>query len=282
VFVAYCPERVLPGRILIEVIENDRIVGGITPACAREAVAFYNSFIEGDAYATSAVSAEIVKLAENSYRDVNIAFANELASLAAGFGADPFEIVNLANCHPRVDILRSGPGVGGHCISVDPWFLVAADPQSTSLIRTAREVNDRRPYQIVDQIQTLVQTHKISKVGCLGLAYKADVDDLRESPSLDIVLELRRRGIADIMACDPYVTETEIEGLPLFELDVLVEECDLLVMLTDHSQFLQLPTATLSQKILVDTRGKWKDATERTEATEDQQLVLAAVSQRAA
>lgn len=282
VFVAYCPERVLPGRILIEVIENDRIVGGVTSECTRQAVGFYRNFIEGNVYPTTAASAEIVKLAENSYRDVNIAFANELSSLAEGFGVDPFEIVELANRHPRVEILRSGPGVGGHCISVDPWFLVAAAPQTTPLIQTARQVNDRRPHQIVDQIEKLVRENTITSIGCLGLAYKADVDDLRESPSLEIVRELQRRGLAKILACDPYVSSEQFDEFPLYKLETVLAESDMLVLLTDHTEFLQISAEQLAQKTIVDTRGRWQDHLRKVEPIEHRPNVLATLAKRAA
>ncbi len=282
VFVAYCPERVLPGRILIEVIENDRIVGGVTNSCSQRAVEFFHGFIEGEAFPTTAVSAEIVKLAENSYRDVNIAFANELSSLAEGFGVDPFEIVQLANHHPRVNILRSGPGVGGHCIGVDPWFLVAAAPETTPLIRMARQVNNRRPHQIADQVETLARENNVTTIGCLGLAYKADVDDLRESPSLDIVRELHRRGFADILACDPYVTEEQFDEFPLYVLETILEKSDMLLLLTDHVQFLRISAEQLSQKIIVDTRGMWRAILSEVESIYDQPLTIPVAGRRAA
>ncbi len=190
VFVAHCPERVLPGRILLEVVQNDRVVGGITPRCSEQAQKFYESFVNGQVFATNALSAETTKLVENSYRDVNIAFANELSILCDRLGIDVWEIIRLANRHPRVDILSPGPGVGGHCISVDPWFLVHADPDFTPLIRTAREVNNAKPDYIVARIKDLARQFATPKIGCLGLTYKADVDDLRESPSLEITRQL--------------------------------------------------------------------------------------------
>ena len=264
VFVAYCPERVLPGRILIEVIQNDRVVGGVTPNCTRRAKQFYESFVEGTVSSASAVEAEFAKLAENAFRDVNIAFANELAVVAEQFAADARVIIGLANRHPRVDILSPGPGVGGHCISVDPWFLVHSAPKATPLIRTAREVNDRQPLRIVEKVESLVRDSGASVVGCLGLAYKADVDDLRESPSLEIVRRLRQRRIAEILACDPYVSAERFQEFPLATLDEVIRRSDVLVLLTDHARFADIPTELLDKKLVLDTRGLWRRTTKDT------------------
>jgi UDP-N-acetyl-D-mannosaminuronic acid dehydrogenase len=258
VFVAYCPERVLPGRILADAIENDRIVGGITETCSRKAKEFYETFVRGNVFATSAVTAELVKLAENSFRDVNIAFANELANLAERFDADPFEIVSLANRHPRVDILNPGPGVGGHCIPVDPWFLVHAAPGTAQLIRTAREVNDLRPAQIVDQIAAVAQQHTDAVIGCLGLTYKADVDDLRESPSIEIVRQLQQVLKDRMLVCDPLVRADHFDEFPLSPLGDVLDNCNVLVLLTDHSPFRAIPPEVLSQKTLIDPHGAWR------------------------
>ena len=257
VFVAYCPERVLPGRILIEAVENDRVVGGVTPSCTERAVAFYRTFVTGAVVPTDAVTAEMAKLVENSFRDVNIAFANELSMLAERFGVDVWELIDLANRHARVKILSPGPGVGGHCISVDPWFLAHAAPDLTPLIRTAREVNDRKPHFVLAQIDRLAQACGARTIGCLGLAYKADVDDLRESPSLEIVRELRRKGRYEILACEPYVTPERFSEFPLATLEQTLEASDMLVLLTDHSQFRALTAEQLSGKTIVDTRGIW-------------------------
>jgi UDP-N-acetyl-D-mannosaminuronic acid dehydrogenase len=258
VFVAHCPERVLPGRILLEVVQNDRVVGGVTAACTQKAQVFYESFVNGQVLATSALAAEVTKLVENSYRDVNIAFANELSMLADRLGIDPWEIIELANRHPRVNILSPGPGVGGHCISVDPWFLVHSDPQFTPLIRTAREVNDRKPHFIVEHVAELAREFAAPKIGCLGLTYKADVDDLRESPSLEIVRELRRRQIGEILACDPHVDAAQFTEFPLHELADVIAQCHILVLLTDHRQFRSVPYRVLQEKVIVDTRGTWR------------------------
>ncbi len=258
VFVAHCPERVLPGRILLEVVQNDRVVGGLTPACTNKAKAFYESFVNGIVLPTSAVAAEVTKLVENSYRDVNIAFANELSMLADRLGIDPWEIIELANRHPRVNILSPGPGVGGHCISVDPWFLVHTDPEQTPLIRMAREVNDRKPGYIVDHVVRLASDFAAPKIGCLGLTYKADVDDLRESPALDIVRAIIEKEVGEVLVCDPYVSSDDFDDLVIHDLAQVLEQSHILVLLTDHRQFKNVPRRILQQRVIVDTRGIWR------------------------
>jgi UDP-N-acetyl-D-mannosaminuronic acid dehydrogenase len=258
VYVAHCPERVLPGRILLEVVQNDRVVGGITPACAQHAKAFYESFVNGGVYATSALVAEVTKLVENSYRDVNIAFANELSILAERLGIDVWEVIELANRHPRVNILSPGPGVGGHCISVDPWFLVHADPDHTPLIRTAREVNDRKPHHVVQRIKELAVQFNSPKIGCLGITYKADVDDIRESPALEIVRELLESKVGDVLVCDPLVPSQRFTEFPLRDLREVLEQANILVLLTDHRGFRNISRRILQEKVLVDTRGVWR------------------------
>ncbi len=258
VFVAHCPERVLPGRILLEAVQNDRVVGGMTPACAARAKSFYETFVNGQVLATSAVAAEITKLVENSYRDVNIAFANELSMFCDEFDVDVREIIALANRHPRVNILSPGPGVGGHCISVDPWFLVHAAPEKTPLIRRAREVNDSKPHHVVEHVLRLAQQFAHPRIGCLGLTYKADVDDLRESPSLEIVRELRARQVGDILACDPYISPARFSEFPLLSLNDVLAQSQVLVLLTDHKQFRDVPRRVLQEKVVVDTRGVWR------------------------
>lgn len=257
VFVAHCPERVLPGRILIEVIENDRIVGGMTDACTHQAKQFFESFVQGEVVGSNATTAEMAKLVENSFRDVNIAFANELSMLADRFDADPAEIIALANRHPRVNILTPGPGVGGHCISVDPWFLHHAEPGLTPLIRTAREVNDAKPHFVVRQIADIARQIPDAVIGCLGLAYKADVDDLRESPSVEIVQQLEALNIGrERLVCDPLIKQNA-SPFPLHSLEEVTRRCDILVLLTDHQPFREMPEATLADKVLVDPRGVW-------------------------
>ncbi len=258
VFVAHCPERVLPGRILIEAVENDRVVGGLTPACTRKARDFYQSFVTGEVLTTTAVAAELTKLVENSFRDVNIAFANELSILCDKFGVDAWEIIDLANRHPRVNILSPGPGVGGHCISVDPWFLVDAAPESTPLIRTAREVNEGKPKHVVKKVLELSARFKDPVIGCLGLTYKADVDDLRESPSLDITRELLRSSVGEVLACDPLISPEQFSEFPLHSLDEVLKRATLVVLLTDHRQFREISPTVLHEKVVVDTRGIWR------------------------
>jgi UDP-N-acetyl-D-mannosaminuronic acid dehydrogenase len=257
VFVAYCPERVLPGRILVEAVENDRIVGGVTPVCTQLCRQFYETFVTGNVLTTNAITAEITKLTENAFRDVNIAFANELSMLADHLGADPFEIIELANRHPRVNVLRPGPGVGGHCISVDPWFLAHAAPEHSSLIRTARMVNDDKPQFVVDQVRRLVGAKSGVVVGCLGLSYKADVDDFRESPSLEIVRCLQDARIAEVLACDPYASPETCPEVTLTSLSELLRRSDIVVLLTDHASFRDLSPGEFAGKQLVDTRGVW-------------------------
>lgn len=258
VFVAYCPERVLPGRILLEVVQNDRVVGGVTKACTERARQFYESFVNGNVIATTAVVAELTKLAENAYRDVNIAFANEIASLADDLGVDPWEVIRFANHHPRVNILSPGPGVGGHCISVDPWFLVYANPKHTPLIRTAREVNDRKPIEVVEKVMRLARQFTHPTIGCLGLTYKADIDDLRESPALHVVRELLNRGCENLLICDPYVRPDRLDDITLTDLSKVLSESQILVLLTDHREFREIPENVLQEKVLVDTRGAWR------------------------
>lgn len=258
VFVAHCPERVLPGRILFEVVQNDRVVGGITPECTRRAKQFYETFVNGEVLATNALAAEVTKLTENSFRDVNIAFANELSILADHLGIDAWEVIELANRHPRVNILTPGPGVGGHCISVDPWFLIHAAPEITPLMRTAREVNNYKPLYLVDHIARLAQQFNNPVIGCLGIAYKADVDDIRESPSLEIVRNLETRGVGEVMICDPLVPPGKFQELPLHPLQDVLDRSQVLVLLTDHRPFRDIPRKLLQEKIVVDTRGTWR------------------------
>lgn len=258
VYVAHCPERVLPGRILIEAVQNDRVIGGVTAECTRRTQELYETFVEGAILTTSAAGAEITKLVENAYRDVNIAFANELSLLAHKFGVDAWEIIDMANRHPRVNILSPGPGVGGHCISVDPWFLVHAAPELTPLMRSARQVNDHKPKFVVEQVVAAARQVDRPVIGCLGLAYKADVDDLRESPSLEIVRALRSRELGEVLACEPYVSSDQFREFPLSTLPEVLRRANVLVLLTDHRQFRELRAEQLAGKTLVDTRACWR------------------------
>ncbi len=255
-FVAHCPERVLPGRILKELVDNDRIIGGINRASAEAARDLYSTFVSGNIFLTDCNTAELVKLVENAYRDVNIAFANELSLICDHLGIRVWDVIELANKHPRVNILQPGPGVGGHCIAVDPWFIVDAAPKQAILIRTARQVNDSKPHFIVEKVKKQAQKFKAPVIGCLGLAYKNDVDDLRESPALDITRELIKENIGKVLICEPYVKECrEFEFHPL---NKVLHESDILVLLVNHKQFYDVDRELLKEKIVIDTRGIWR------------------------
>lgn len=253
VFVAYCPERVLPGRILTELVENDRVVGGVNPASTEAAVDFYQTFVRGEVVPTDARTAEMVKLTENSFRDVNIAFANELSLLCAREGISVWELIRLANRHPRVKILNPGPGVGGHCIAVDPWFLVDRAPELARLIRTAREVNDHKPHWVVERVKACARKIHQPVIACLGLAFKADVDDLRESPAVEIVRQLQKDAVGEILVVEPHVkSHAEFALVPL---ETAVARADIVLVLVDHKRFKRLSREALNEKILIDTRG---------------------------
>ncbi len=259
---AYCPERVLPGKIVRELVQNDRVIGGITPACAQRACALYSSFVEGDCLTTNARVAETVKLVENSFRDVNIAFANELSVVADDLGVDVWDVIALANRHPRVNILQPGPGVGGHCIAVDPWFLVSSSPKAARLIRTAREVNDFKATYTERRVRALLDAVPGGKVALLGLAFKPDIDDFRESPALEIALSLARTRGARIMVVEPYA-QTLPEGFAgtgaqLVALDEALATAEVVVVLVDHTAFKHLTPADLAGKLVFDTRGMMK------------------------
>ena len=237
--IAYCPERVLPGRILHELIINDRVIGGLSQSAAKVGSEFYASFCQGQLLTTTARTAELVKLTENAFRDVNIAFANELSMVCDELDVDVRQLIHFANHHPRVSILQPGCGVGGHCIAVDPWFIVSAVPHRTPLIQAARHVNDGKSTWVIDQVQARVevlqdQLRRVVRVGCLGLAFKPDVDDLRESPALHITTELLVSGF-DVMACEPNLHDHPT--FKLYSLEQVLEDADLLVFLVPHSSF---------------------------------------------
>lgn len=251
----HCPERVLPGRILVELAENHRVVGGLTPACAEAAESLYRRIAQGGIHRTDATTAELVKLMENTYRDVNIALANELGLLGERLGVDAWEVVRLANLHPRVQLHQPGPGVGGHCISVDPWFLVEAAPELTRLIRTAREVNDAQPSHVVRQAMAMLAGVKAPKVALLGVAYKGDVDDARESPAEAVVHGLQSSGVA--VAChDPHVRRWVY---PLQPLDEALTDADLVLLVAPHQDYLRLNLAEVKSACrglrVLDTRS---------------------------
>lgn len=263
VSIAYCPERVLPGRILEELTNNDRSIGGITPRCARKALAFYKRFVRGECVTTDARSAEMTKLVENAYRDVNIAFANELSIVADRMGLDVWEVIRLANRHPRVNILSPGPGVGGHCIAVDPWFIVHGAPEETPLIRTARGVNDHKMHHVIARAEALVEANPKARVACLGLAFKANIDDFRESPARFVTSRLARKFGSRIHVVEPYAAELPIEftdtGVTQIDIDEALETCEILIVLVDHDVFRVVPLAERANKLVYDTRGIWPD-----------------------
>ncbi len=261
--IAYCPERVLPGRILVELIDNDRVIGGITPRCARKALAFYRRFVRGACITTTSRAAEMTKLTENAFRDVNIAFANELSLIADTMGVDVWEVIRLANRHPRVNILSPGPGVGGHCIAVDPWFLVSAAPEQSPLIRTAREVNDGKVAHTIARAIDLIERLPSVPVACLGLAFKANIDDFRESPALKVAADLAKLFGDRIRIVEPYA-----DALPpafdgtaarLIDIDTAIETCPIMIVLVDHEVFRSVPLDERADKLVYDTRGIWPD-----------------------
>jgi UDP-N-acetyl-D-mannosaminuronic acid dehydrogenase len=253
VFVAHCPERVLPGRILIELVENDRVVGGINEASTHKAIEFYQEFVRGEVYATSAKTAEMIKLTENSSRDVQIAFANELSMICEAEGINTWEVIQIANRHPRVNILNPGPGVGGHCIAVDPWFIVDRSPVHSRLIKTAREVNDSKPAWVIDKVKQCADKLKQPKIACLGLAFKADIDDLRESPSAQIVRQLINEDIGELFICEPNITYSD--EFHLTSIEQAIKNADIILVLVDHSEFKKITLSDLKEKIVIDTRG---------------------------
>ena len=261
--IAYCPERVLPGRIIEELTNNDRSIGGITPRCARKALSFYKRFVRGTCVTTDARSAEMTKLVENAYRDVNIAFANELSVIADAMDLDVWEVIKLANRHPRVNILTPGPGVGGHCIAVDPWFIVNGAPEHSPLIRTARGVNDNKIRHVIARATELVEAHPGAKIACLGLAFKANIDDLRESPARLVAATLARQFGEQVSVVEPYIAELPGEfaetGATLTDIDSALEDCDVFIVLVDHDVFKSVPLQERMRKAVYDTRGIWPD-----------------------
>jgi UDP-N-acetyl-D-mannosaminuronic acid dehydrogenase len=259
VAMAHCPERVLPGRMVHELVWNDRIIGGMTRTCAEKASALYKTFVAGNCFVTDCRTAELVKLVENSFRDVNIAFANELSSICSHMDIDVWKVIELANKHPRVNILSPGAGVGGHCIAVDPWFIVDAVPEHTALIRTARNVNDGKPQAVAREIVAHASKFKRPVVACFGVSYKADVEDVRESPALEIVKELLSANVA-VVVCDPLVKALpqSLANHPLLETadaEAALGKADIVAFLVGHSAFRALRRADFSTKIVVDPIG---------------------------
>jgi len=258
--IAYCPERVLPGHVVRELVQNDRVIGGLSARCSSEAAALYRSFVEGECVITNAHTAEMCKLTENSFRDVNIAFANELSIICDRLDIDVWELIRLANRHPRVNILQPGPGVGGHCIAVDPWFIVSKTPEQARLIRVAREVNDGKPHWVIDKIREAVSSVKDPVVACLGLSFKPNIDDLRESPALEIALDVCGKGWGEILLVEPFIDELPASfdshaHARLVSAEEALERANVIVLLVDHAQFRDLKVPLTSHPLVIDTRG---------------------------
>lgn len=260
--IAHCPERVLPGHVLRELVENDRIIGGLTKKCSEAAVRLYKCFVEGECIITDARTAEMCKLTENSFRDVNIAFANELSMICDKLGVNVRELIRLANHHPRVNILQPGAGVGGHCIAVDPWFIVSKTPEQARLIRQAREVNDHKPQWVIEKIKSAVaahakQTGKMPLVAVLGLAFKPDIDDLRESPALSITQALSTQLDTQLLIVEPHI-ESLPQSLALHkkvDLDAAIEQADIMAVLVKHRDFVELPKTARAHPLVIDFVG---------------------------
>lgn len=260
---AYCPERVLPGYVLQELVNNDRVIGGMSRKCAERASALYKTFVKGDCLLTTARTAELCKLTENAYRDTNIAFANEMSLVCEQLSVNVWELIDLSNRHPRVNILQPGPGVGGHCIAVDPWFLVNSAPDVTPLIRTARQVNDHKPEYVSARVLTKANKFKSPSIACFGLAFKANIDDLRESPAVGIVLELSNQIQGEILVVEPNIDELPANlatkaNIRLVDIASALAMSDIVVGLVDHTEFIEMPVSDLNEKMVIDTRGIWR------------------------
>ncbi|RQU81874.1 UDP-N-acetyl-D-mannosamine dehydrogenase [Burkholderia cenocepacia] len=256
--IAHCPERVLPGHVVRELVENDRVIGGMTRKCGTRAQELYAVFVRGECILTDARTAEMCKLTENAFRDVNIAFANELSVICDQLDINVWELIRLANRHPRVSVLQPGPGVGGHCIAVDPWFIVDSAPEHARLIRTARHVNDDKPHFVVERVRHAASRFREPVIACLGLAFKADIDDLRESPAMKIVDALAEHVDATLLVVEP-----NVDALPasldakarLCDLHTALAEADVIVVLVDHAPFRRMDPVRLQTKVVIDTRG---------------------------
>ncbi|MCK0714439.1 UDP-N-acetyl-D-mannosamine dehydrogenase [Chromohalobacter sarecensis] len=267
--IAHCPERVLPGHVIRELVENDRVIGGMTAKCSQAATELYKVFVEGECITTTARTAEMAKLTENSFRDVNIAFANELSIICDKLDISVWELIRLANRHPRVNILQPGPGVGGHCIAVDPWFIVSETPDEARLIRTAREVNDGKPQWVVDKVNEAVgkflsanpdKTAKDVTIACFGLAFKPDIDDLRESPALAIAQQITTSNPGQTLIVEPNIEvlpSGKLEGCTLVEAQSALDSADIVVLLVDHKPFKSIAPQKVNGSYLIDSRGVW-------------------------
>jgi UDP-N-acetyl-D-mannosaminuronic acid dehydrogenase len=259
--VAYCPERIIPGQMLKELVENDRIIGGMTPRCAERAAAVYKSFVRGVCHISTDRTAEMVKLTENAFRDVNIAFANELSMICADLDVDVWKVIDFANRHPRVSILNPGAGVGGHCIAVDPWFIVASAPERARLIRNARDVNDSKPHFVVAQVEQVLAQQPEATIACLGLTYKPDVDDFRESPSLEIATMLSSKYPGRVLCVDPFAhalpeAEASRRQLVFADVDAALQRAQVVAVLVPHSAFRSFPQPEHAS--VIDPVGFWR------------------------
>jgi len=263
--IAHCPERVLPGHVVRELVENDRVIGGLTNKCSRAAVQLYQTFVKGDCVITNARTAEMAKLTENSCRDVQIAFANELSIICDKLDIDVWELISLANRHPRINILQPGPGVGGHCIAVDPWFIVAKTPEQAQLIHTARKVNDAKPLWVVDKIKIAIadflqanpnKTTNNVTIACYGLAFKPDIDDLRESPALQIAQDIAKMHSGITFGVEPNIEKlpSHVNKIELVNIEQAIQEADIHLMLVDHKEFKE---KNFNAEFIVDTKGIW-------------------------
>ena len=261
--VAHCPERVLPGHVVTELVQNDRVIGGMSKRCSERSVELYKTFVMGECVITNARTAEMAKLTENSCRDVQIAFANELSMICDELDIDVWELISLANRHPRVNILQPGPGVGGHCIAVDPWFIVSKTPETAKIIHTARNVNDHKPEWVINKVKLAIadflntnptKTAKDVTIACYGLAFKPDIDDLRESPALDITKSIANSHVGNVLAIEPNIESINIENIKLVSLDESLIQTDIHVLLVDHKQFKKIK---INDQFVIDTKGIW-------------------------
>jgi UDP-N-acetyl-D-mannosaminuronic acid dehydrogenase len=269
--IAYCPERVLPGQVLRELVQNDRVIGGMTPRCSSVAIQLYKIFVHGECVITNSRTAEMCKLTENSFRDVNIAFANELSIICSKLEISVWELIKLANLHPRVNILQPGPGVGGHCIAVDPWFIVSRSPDEARLIRTARQVNDNKPDWVLNKAKAAASAYLLSNpdksasdvtIACFGLSFKPDIDDLRESPAIKITLQLAEWHPGEVWVVEPNINELpeNLKGkVKLKSTKDASKSADIQVLLVDHKEFKAFKPSVINFEYLVDTRGVWHE-----------------------
>ena len=264
IYLAHCPERVFPGKIMRELIENDRTVGGIDIQSAQRASDFYSTFVKGRITLTNARTAELSKLVENAYRDVNIAFANEISLICDDLNVNVWDLIDLVNQHPRVNVLSPGAGVGGHCVAVDPWFIVASSPARSKLVRTSREVNDFKPNYVIQSIKSIAENRGKLVIGCLGITFKRDVEDVRGSPALHIVETLAKDPNYEILVVEPNLMElpgslSQFENIKLVSLPQALKEAQLLALLVNHQDFYSIDQRHLVGKSIIDTCGVWRD-----------------------